>query len=112
MPEPISGAPSPEALASFAEIKQVLERSIDALPLVYRQAFVLRAVEGLSVAETSEALGVSEETVRTRQFRARARLQTQLTLWFEAAETEAFLFHAPRCDRVVHAVLQRLEKRR
>jgi RNA polymerase sigma factor (sigma-70 family) len=41
-----------------------------------QEAFVLCAWQGLSAAEAAQALGVRETTVRTRLFRARARLRT------------------------------------
>ena len=40
----------------------------------------LRAVEGMSGAETAECLGIPEETVKTRLHRARARIQAAVAL--------------------------------
>src|SRR5574340_799898 len=51
-------------------LRRLLERSVDALPSCYRAVFALRAVQELSVEETSAALVVPESTVRTRYFRA------------------------------------------
>src|SRR4051794_14032750 len=69
---------SPEQQASDVEMRALLERAVDALPDEFRAVFVLRAVEGLSGAEVAECLGIAEETVKTRLFRARARLQEML----------------------------------
>ena len=52
------------------ELRQMLERRIDELPLSFRTVFVLREVEDLSVEETAESLGIPPATVRTRLFRA------------------------------------------
>jgi RNA polymerase sigma-70 factor (ECF subfamily) len=70
--------------------------------------FVLREVEGLSTATTAECLGVSEEVVKTRLLRARARLRDGLYERAGAVTPGAFTFGAERCDHVVAAVLSRL----
>jgi RNA polymerase sigma-70 factor, ECF subfamily len=46
--------------------------------------------------------------VKTRLFRARARLQETLLEALEPAAPRAYEFHLSRCDRVVAAVLSRL----
>jgi RNA polymerase sigma-70 factor (ECF subfamily) len=73
-------APSadPEKHASDRELRKVLERAIDALPESFRSVFVLRAVEQLSIAETSEVLDIPEDTVKTRLYRARGLLRSRL----------------------------------
>jgi RNA polymerase sigma-70 factor (ECF subfamily) len=45
----------------------------------YRLVFLLRDVEGLSVKETAEALGLSEANVKVRLLRARLQLREHLT---------------------------------
>jgi RNA polymerase sigma-70 factor, ECF subfamily len=99
---------SPEQQASDTEMRAVLEKAIDALPDEFRAVFVLRAVEEMSGAETAECLGIPEETVKTRLFRARARLQETLLQALEPAAPRAYEFHLSRCDRIVAAVLFRL----
>lgn len=69
---------------------------------------MLRAVEGCSVADTAEILGIEEATVKTRLFRARSRLQESLATWVDREAPASFAFPATRCDRVVAAVLRRL----
>ena len=98
----------PEREANNAELRRLLEHAIDELPETYRTVFVLREVEGLSTAMTSECLGVSEEVVKTRLSRARLRLRDQLYERAGAQASSAFTFGAERCDRVVAAVLTRL----
>jgi RNA polymerase sigma-70 factor, ECF subfamily len=104
-------ATSPEAHASDGEMRIVLERAIDALPEDFRAVFVLRAVEEMSGAEAAECLGIAEETVKTRLFRARARLQETLLSSALPRLPSAFEFQRPRCDRVVAAVLRRIALR-
>lgn len=103
-----SPLPSPEQDAQAGELRVLLERSVDALPPASRAAFVLRDVEGLSTAEAAECLGISEESVRTRLHRARALLREDLYRRAGSGAGELFPFHAPRCDRVVAAVLARI----
>jgi RNA polymerase sigma-70 factor (ECF subfamily) len=99
---------NPEGQASDGEMRTLLERAIDALPDEFRSVFVLRAVEEMSGAETAECLGIPEETVKTRLFRARARLQETLLEALEPAAPHAYEFHLSRCDRVVAAVMARI----
>ena len=60
--------------SAFAgELRSLLESSIDELPDGLREVFMLREVDGLNTAETAECLGVSEDVVKTRLSRSRAR---------------------------------------
>ena len=100
--------PDPEHLTGNGELRRMLEDAIDALPDDFRAVFVLRAVEGMSVAETADALSIPPETVKTRFHRARHRLQETLGARFDALMPAAFEFGGARCDRIVAAVLARL----
>jgi RNA polymerase sigma-70 factor, ECF subfamily len=103
-----STLPSPEDSASSHELSQLLERVLDSLPQVYRTVLMLREVEGLTTAETAEALDVSHDVVKTRLHRAKLLARDTLNAWTEKHTEQAFQFHAPRCDRVVAAVLARV----
>jgi RNA polymerase sigma-70 factor (ECF subfamily) len=104
---------SPEERAAGAESRRLLERSIDRLPQPYRTVFVLREVEQLSTADTAEALGLSEDAVKVRLHRARLALRDALAEEVGAGAPEAFQFLAPRCNRLVAAVMaQILDARR
>jgi RNA polymerase sigma-70 factor (ECF subfamily) len=100
--------PDPERLAASGELRRLLEHAIDALPDDFRAVFVLRAVEGMSVAETAEVLSIRPETVKTRFDRARFSLQAALGAQFDALMPSAFAFAGRHCDSVVAAVLARL----
>jgi RNA polymerase sigma-70 factor (ECF subfamily) len=104
---PMSTA-TPEQQASDGELRRVLEQAIDALSESFRTVFVMRTVEGLSVAETAECLGVAEETVKTRAFRARALLQRAIVERLDSVAGRAFDFQGARCDRIVARVLERI----
>jgi RNA polymerase sigma-70 factor (ECF subfamily) len=99
---------TPEGAVSKRELSAILEPMVDALPAGFRAVFVLRAVEGLSVAEVAACLEIPEETVRTRFLRARRALRVALEERFADAGREIYTFHLQRCDRVVHDVLSRL----
>jgi len=99
---------TPEERVMHGELGRLLEAALDEIPEIYAATFVLREVEGLPTAETAEALGVSEEVVKTRMHRARALLQDRLYASVGAAARDVFRFDAPRCDRVVAAVLAQL----
>jgi len=103
-----NAASSPEQQTSDVEMRAVLERAVDALPDDFRAVFVLRAVEGMPGPEVAECLGIPEDTVRTRLFRARERLQQSLLASIEPALPVLYDFHLSRCDRVVAAVLARI----
>jgi len=100
---------SPDQLLMRAQVRDLLERKLDALPASFRCVFVLRAVEELSVEETAESLGIPEATVRTRHFRARSLLRESLAQEIDLAERDLYEFGGARCNRVVAAVLARLE---
>lgn len=102
--------PSPEAAAAQGEIRRLLEAAIDALPQAQRTVFVLRAVEEFSTEDTAACLGIPPETVKTRLHRARQALRRRLQHRVSAALSDTFPFAGARCDRVVAAVLVRLDR--
>lgn len=100
----------PQAATLRAEVRKMLERRIDELPMSFRTVFVLREVEEMSVEETAEALGIPAATVRSRLFRARGLLRAALARDLDLATGDVFGFAGGRCDRIVAAVLARLAR--
>jgi RNA polymerase sigma-70 factor, ECF subfamily len=90
------------------ELRALLDRAVDALPPDYRAVFVLREVEEMDTAETADALGVSQEVVRTRLMRARVTLRKDLYRRAGVTTADVFHLHLVRCDRVVQAVIPRI----
>src|SRR5437588_9768308 len=80
-------SPNPEQLYNQAELKDILEKTIQGLPAGFRTVFVLRDVEGLSTEETAEALGMSIPAVKSRLLRARLQLRERLSRHFKKKKT-------------------------
>ena len=70
---------SPEQLVGRNEIQRLLDEALASLDEKHRLVFLLRDVEGLSVKETAEALGLSEANTKVRLLRARLQLRERLT---------------------------------
>jgi RNA polymerase sigma-70 factor, ECF subfamily len=60
------------------EVSHLLQQAVTGLPLIYREVFLVRDVEGLSINETAETLGISIASVKVRLHRARMMLQNKL----------------------------------
>src|ERR1700730_9762143 len=98
--EPIADRPdeagnyTPRAFAEWREIpsetlerKEIREKLAEALASlgeIYREVFVLRDMQHLSIEETAEALGISTASVKTRLLRARLMLRDLLAPWLGA----------------------------
>ena len=78
----------PEQELVSAEIRRFLDQAAQRLSPALRAVFVLRDIEGLSVRETAESLGISEVAVKTRLLRARLRLREDLSAYFGERMTE------------------------
>ena len=69
----------PSEILERKEVREMLQAAIANLPDIYRQVFLLRDVEELSIAETAEALTISIANAKVRLHRARILLQKELT---------------------------------
>lgn len=72
----------PAELAFDDEVRRAMDAALASLDEKYRLVFVLRDVEGASVKETAEQLGLTEANVKVRLLRARLFLREQLTRRF------------------------------
>lgn len=79
--DPADPGPGPLDHMRDAQSWADLSRSLRALPRRQREAFTLRMLEGLDVAETAQAMGCSEGSVKTHLSRAMQRLRKELEDW-------------------------------
>ncbi len=70
--------PAPDVQARDREELARVRKAMSGLPHNLREVLVLRGVEELSQSETAELLKVSEKTIETRLYRARAKLRAML----------------------------------
>ena len=96
----------PEKKVTNRELAAVLEHSLLQIPLALRTVFILREVEGFSVAETAELLNITSTNVKVRLNRAKAMLQKELEAYYSSAEL--FEFHLRYCDAIVHQVFEKI----
>jgi len=104
----------PAKIYAKQQMREIVETAIQSLPTIYREAFVLRDVEGLTSQEAAAALGIGLSAVKTRLLRARLmmrealaiRLQRDPSLMSRAAQVRW------RLQDVLLAAMRRAFKRR
>ncbi len=73
---------TPEKKAINDELKRALENAIEQLPQKYRLTFVMREIENMNIAETSECFHISTSNVKVRLNRAKEMLRTRITDYY------------------------------
>jgi RNA polymerase sigma-70 factor (ECF subfamily) len=68
----------PSETLERAEIRNLLARALASLADKYREVFVLRDMQHMSIEETASTLGISTASVKTRLLRARLMLRDLL----------------------------------
>lgn len=76
-PSPSCG-PSPLEAAETGEAQRRIATALAALPVTYREALLLTAIEGLRPSQAADICGVTAEAMRQRLRRARALLARRL----------------------------------
>jgi RNA polymerase sigma-70 factor (ECF subfamily) len=76
LPEPAESGPEARALAG--ELERRLDAALDELPPEWRDAVVLRDIEGLSTHDAAEVAGVGEAAFKSRLHRGRMQLRALL----------------------------------
>lgn len=69
----------PSWLAEQKEVRKLIDGTLARLGEKYRLVFVLRDIEGMTVSQTADILGLSEANVKVRLLRARLQLREHLT---------------------------------
>jgi RNA polymerase sigma-70 factor (ECF subfamily) len=101
--------PAADSELTRKEMRKLLEQAIDDLPDSFRIVFILRDVEGLSIEETTEQLGLKPETVKTRLFRARRLMRSAIEERLSPSFSELFPFDGVRCEKMADRVIDRLK---
>jgi RNA polymerase sigma factor (sigma-70 family) len=94
----------PETNLLKREFSSVLENALQKISLPHRTVFALRELEGFSVSETAELLGITPVNVKVRLNRAKAMLQKQLEEFYSGKDI--YEFHLIYCDAIVKKVFQ------
>jgi RNA polymerase sigma-70 factor (ECF subfamily) len=81
--------PNPEQDYNASQLRELLQEALASLPDHYRAVFLLRDVEGLSIADTAGVLGLSVPNVKSRLLNARLKLRQGLSRYFERGEVTA-----------------------
>lgn len=93
------------------ELGTVVEKALVLLPLDYRMVFSMREMNGFSVAETAEALSITDSNVKVRLNRAKSMLRKEIEKWY--TPEEIFEFNLIYCDTMVNrvmAVIKQIQK--
>jgi RNA polymerase sigma-70 factor, ECF subfamily len=80
--------PIPSESLQRKELRQALQKGIESLPPKYKEVFVLRDVQNMSIEETAKALGITEANVKVRLLRARLKMRDALAPGFDGAWTQ------------------------
>ena len=88
------------------ELSHIIEASLDKLPKDYRMTFTLRELAGLNVAETAEAMKITESNVKVRLTRAKMMLRKEIEKIYSS--DDIYEFNLIYCDRIVAAVMKRI----
>jgi RNA polymerase sigma-70 factor (ECF subfamily) len=97
---------SSEDLIVNRELSSVIENCLQSIPIIYKSVFVLREIEGFTVAETSEILGISLANVKVRLNRAKQLLKSELEKYYSAKDL--FDFKDVYCNKIVNEVFQKI----
>lgn len=76
--EPADAGDLPDQAMAKHETREIVGRAIATLPEEFREAIVMRDMQGLSYEEIAGATGCSEGTVKSRLWRARAKVRDEL----------------------------------
>src|SRR5437870_12609932 len=76
-------AADPESLYTKQELRDLVEKAIRSLSVIYREALILCDIEGMSAKEAAEVLGVNVAALKSRLLRARLMMREALTTSFE-----------------------------
>jgi len=95
---------NPEKQIIRKEAVLMLEKAIDKLDIKYRNVYILREVEGLSIAEISACLTLTTSNVKVRLHRAKSKIKENL--YDLSSKKELYEFGLSQCDNIVDKVMR------
>ena len=75
----------PSEALERSELRRALKKAIASLDQKYREVFVMRDIQHMSITETAQSLGITEASVKTRLLRARLQMRDALAPGFDGA---------------------------
>ena len=97
-----------EKITENKELGKILEDAVHEIPEAYRMVFILREVNGMSIAETAAALSLSESNVIGRLNRAKAMLKNEIAKTYNASDI--FEFNLIYCNAMVNSVMEKIRQ--
>jgi RNA polymerase sigma-70 factor (ECF subfamily) len=88
------------------EVSQIIGKALIKIPVDYRLVFCLRELNGMSTAETAEAIGITETNVKVRLNRARHLLRQTIEKMY--SPEDIFEFNLIYCDKIVNNVMNKI----
>jgi len=88
------------------ELGSIIESGLRNIPEDYRIVFTLRELNGMSVAETSEAANISISNVKVRLNRAKEMLRSEISKMYRPEDI--FEFNLVYCDNIVDKVMSHI----
>jgi RNA polymerase sigma-70 factor (ECF subfamily) len=105
---PGNGFEGSEEALGRSQISTLLEAAVAGLPTELRLVFLLHEVEGLGLLAVARTLSLNPITVRTRLYRARRRLRTELEARLMGGFESILPFDGARCTRMADRVIANL----
>lgn len=94
---------NPEEDYMDIERKEILQEAVKRLPEKYRTVFIFKEIEGMSIEEISDSLGISKVNVKVRLHRAKSMLKEDIKGIIHFVSL--FTFGNERCDNITENVM-------
>lgn len=85
------------------ELGQIIESALQEVPFYYRMVFSLREINGMSVSETADLMGISEANVKVRLSRAKSMLKSIISKSY--SPEELYDYNAVYCNPFTRRVM-------
>ncbi|WP_164115358.1 RNA polymerase sigma factor [Sphingorhabdus sp. Alg239-R122] len=96
----------PSSILARSELSKFLKAAVRRLPDPYRTVFILRDIEGMSVAETAKAMEIPASTIKTRLFRARRLMRKDIEVEFGNVFDDTITFAGADCEAMTAKIIK------